>query len=140
MSWQEDNFSGQNRQSPGEAQAHDKYSEQGSHTGSSGWEVVGKVPPVSPFDEAWSSVTEQVDLQQLARELLTVIQAWPSEATPKGSADFIATVEAMRAAEKGDGPGALSHLAQAGDWPLEVAQSIGAAVATAAIRAAVRNQ
>jgi len=45
--------------------------------------------------------------------------------------------QAEAAAKQGDGPRALEHLSKTGEWVLEVAQSMTATVAAAAISAAL---
>jgi hypothetical protein len=53
--------------------------------------------------------------------------------------DFVTgeVASAQLAAERGDGPSAMAHLARVGKWALDVATAIGTTLAFAAIKAAM---
>jgi len=86
----------------------------------------------------WSETRKQVDLTELASELETLRREARSQAVTPEEDDSTAEIgKAQRAAEAGDGPTALTHLAKAGRWALSVAEKIGIGVATVAIKSAL---
>jgi len=92
------------------------------------------------FQQAWmqfSDATGESDLGTLAEELEELRQHLRSQSTTRDQdAELVEIGAAASAAEGGDGPKALGHLAKVGKWALGAATAIGTAVAAAAIRAA----
>jgi hypothetical protein len=89
------------------------------------------------INQSWQSL-ENHDTELLAREL-AVLRAELKVQSITAEHD-LATGEvasAQLAAEKGDGPSAMAHLARVGKWALDVATSIGTTLASAAIKAAM---
>ena len=89
------------------------------------------------INQTWQSL-ENHDTESLARELAVLRAELKLRATD--AEHDLATGEvasAQLAAEKGDGPAVIAHLARVGKWTLEVATSIGTTVAAAAIKAAI---
>jgi hypothetical protein len=87
--------------------------------------------------QSWQSLENQ-DTRLLARELAVLRAELKVRAT--SAEQDLATGEvasAQLAAEKGDGPSAMAHLARVGRWALDVATTIGTTVASAAIKAAM---
>jgi hypothetical protein len=110
------------------------------------YEVKGQVGAVGrhaeahdmTFNQVWSESKGAVDLTELAKELEQLRREARTQATTVEDDESTAEIgRAQRAAEEGDGPRALSHLAKAGRWALGVAEKIGVGVATAAIKSAV---
>ena len=109
----------------------------------SGRATVGPNPRVHhvSFQYLWGSLTQDVDqssyLKDLSRELEELrIHLRGQAESRQEDAELAEIGAAATAAEKGDGPRALSHLAHAGKWALEAATMIGSAIAAAAIRTA----
>jgi len=102
----------------------------------------GAVGPASSssdntFNQIWQQNSDRIDLPQLAAELDQLRKAMKiDDATADQDAALGAVALAQAAAEKGDGPGALSYLKTTGKWALEAATKIGVGVATAAIKSA----
>lgn len=89
------------------------------------------------INQSWQSL-ENHDTRLLAREL-AVLRAELKVRAISAEHD-LATGEvasAQLAAENGDGPSAMAHLARVGRWALEVATTIGTTLASAAIKAAM---
>jgi hypothetical protein len=89
------------------------------------------------INQSWQNLSNH-DTELLARELAVLRAELKARATD--AEHDLATGEvasAQIAAEKGDGPAAMAHLARVGQWALGVATSIGATVASAAIKAAM---
>lgn len=90
------------------------------------------------FEQVWIQSSKTIDLKKLREELERLRAAMKARAK---SADEDAAVGAVAAAEgaarKGDGPGALQHLKNAGRWALDAATEIGTTVAAAAINKAL---
>jgi hypothetical protein len=90
------------------------------------------------FTQTWQQMQSSVDTSQLANELATLraeLERQGTEPAQKMAAGAVAAAEAS--ARQNDGPKALEYLSSAGKWALDVAEKIGVAVATAAIRAAL---
>jgi hypothetical protein len=90
------------------------------------------------FQQVWQEHSPQLDLPQLANELETLRQELKRQATTREHDAAVAEVgAAAQAAERGDGPEALSRLQRAGQWALGAATAIGTSVAAQALRAAL---
>ena len=90
------------------------------------------------FNQAWPYF--QIGNQQiLTQELMQLLAALQADAA--SAKRHPATIDAVRAAkgaaETGDARLVMTHLAQAGKWALDVATSIGATIAAAAIQRAL---
>lgn len=102
----------------------------------------GAVGPASSstgntINHIWQQNSDKVDLPALAVELDQLRKAMKrADATADQDAALGAVASAQAAAEKGDGPGALSHLKIAGKRSLDAAKEIGVGVAIAAIMSA----
>jgi hypothetical protein len=91
------------------------------------------------FNQIWHQTKEHIDLPTLAEELSMLRDELQKSA--KNAEDYVEIGAIARAeieAQKGDGPKALSALAEVGKWTLSVAEKIGIGVATAAAKAACR--
>lgn len=87
--------------------------------------------------QVWNELDNQ-NSAELAAELSRLRAEMKLEAkTPEQDLAVAEVARAELAAENGDGPGALEHLAGAGKWALGIATTIGTAVAAAAIKAAM---
>ncbi|MGN2640503.1 hypothetical protein ACTD5D_30915 [Nocardia takedensis] len=92
------------------------------------------------FQQSWNAFQQQSeasDLPELAAELEQLRQHLRGRASTREEDAAVADVgAAATAAEAGDGPGAMSHLAKLGTWALGAATAIGTALAAAAIKSA----
>lgn len=87
------------------------------------------------FNQIWLQNQGSIDLGTLAKELSSLRAAMRSKATdPQHDKSVAAIAEAEEAAKKGDGAGAMQWLQRAGKWALDAATSVGAGVATEAIK------
>jgi hypothetical protein len=78
-----------------------------------------------------------IDLKSLAKEL-SVMMSSVDHIDLRQNADAVANLrQAERAAHSGDKAGVVAFLQKAGVWALETAKSVGADVATSAIKAAL---
>ena len=91
------------------------------------------------FKQVWDESSKQIgNLTALADELEQVRAALKQQAQSAEEDSMIGEVaQAEAAAKQGDGPRALELLSKTGEWVLEVAQSMTATVAAAAISAAL---
>ena len=91
------------------------------------------------FSQVWSKQAGEIDLNLLAQELHKVrdMARTSASGTPDQDVALGELANAEMAAEQGDGPKALSHLARAGQWALRIASEIGVPVAVKAIEAAI---
>jgi phosphomannomutase len=88
------------------------------------------------FTQTWKE--SDVDLPALKEELATLRAAMRKEANEPAHDMAVAEIaSAEMAAEKGDGPSVLEHLAKAGRWALGIATAIGAALAAEVIKKAI---
>jgi hypothetical protein len=91
------------------------------------------------FNQVWNQLAPDVDLPGLAQELEQV--RTEMRRTAEGSlAQDLALAQIAQAeisARSNDGPAMLEHLRQAGAWALDVAKSVGAGVAVAALKSAM---
>jgi hypothetical protein len=89
------------------------------------------------FQQAWNE--SNIDLTRLAEELtrLRAAMKQETEGTREQDKAIVAVADAEEAAIKGDGPTTLGHLKAAGKWTLGIAERIGVAVATEAIKRAM---
>jgi hypothetical protein len=87
----------------------------------------------------WKQVASDVDLPLLAQELEQVMDEMRRTAgeEPDQYQSIAAIAGAKNSAKSNDGPAAMNHLRKAGKWALDIATSIGAGVAIAAIKAAM---
>jgi hypothetical protein len=99
----------------------------------------GAIAVGNEFVQLWNSGGHDVDLDALAAELAQLRAALKSEGTrPEHDLAVAEVAQAEIAAGRADGPGALQHLKAAGRWALDVAETIGVAVATAALKTALK--
>jgi hypothetical protein len=101
--------------------------------------AVGPSANASNFtiNQTWQNLQNH-DTRLLARDLVLLRAELKKQAVDAEQDITVAGVAAAQlAAQKGDGPAAISHLARVGKWALDVATSIGATVAAAAIKAAM---
>lgn len=90
------------------------------------------------FQQVWNEVGSNLDLNTLAEELARLrpeLKAAATTAEQDAAVGEVALAEV--AAKKQDGPKALVHLKNAGQWALSMAEKIGVGVATAAIKTAM---
>lgn len=88
------------------------------------------------FNMIWKQTKNDIDLKALSEELELLREVLKGEAVTLEedvAVGEIASAEA--AAKKGDGPAVMKHLADAGEWVLDVATKIGATVVTSIIKA-----
>ena len=87
------------------------------------------------FTQVWDE--SDIDLPALGKELTALRTAMRRKAsTPAHDMAIAEVASAEVAAEKGDGPSVLEHLARAGRWALGIASAIGAALAAEVIKKA----
>lgn len=90
------------------------------------------------FYEVWGSQQGNLDLAALASELDSLRRELREQASSPDDDRAVAQIaEAQLAAEAGDGPTVLERLANAGEWALKTATTIGTTVAAAAIKTAL---
>jgi hypothetical protein len=90
------------------------------------------------FQQLWTRSADKIDLEALALDLgrlRSQLKAEANNATEDAAVGQIALAET--AAKEKNGPGVLAHLKAAGQWALSVAEKIGVAVATGAIKTAL---
>jgi hypothetical protein len=87
------------------------------------------------FTQIWQKASPEIDLNQLAQELRAVRERARalSSGAPEEDVAMAEVANAELAAQDGNGPRALSHLAKAGAWILDVARQIGVPVAIGAL-------
>ena len=104
-------------------------------------EQVGVMGPAAhaeniSFTQRWEELGDSVDIQALAEQLADLQGRLKVDANEPEEYEAIADVgRAEAAARRGDGPGALRHLAAAGRLVLDVGAKIGAELAVAASKA-----
>ena len=87
------------------------------------------------FIQLWNQSGQSLDLPALATELTTLRQAMRKEAKePFHDKAVVQVGEAQEAAQNHDGPRALQHLKNAGQWALDVATKVGVNLATEALK------
>jgi hypothetical protein len=90
------------------------------------------------FSQIWNKSGSTIDVQQLAKELTALRTALNARAsTPDHFVSLGEVAASEKAALSGDGPAALRHLKNAGEWAWDVATKIGIGVATAAAKSAL---
>jgi hypothetical protein len=90
------------------------------------------------FNQIWNHASSSIDLSILANELTqlrTKLKEQSTEPEHDVAVGEIACAEV--AANKGDGPTVMKHLAKAGKWALDVATKIGIPVAAEALKKAI---
>jgi hypothetical protein len=107
------------------------------------YNIPGQAGAVGPgartHDNTFQQIQSGIDLPKLAEELGRVRDTMKGEATGKREQDteISAVAYAEEAAAKGDGPTALRYLKGAETWALGIAEKIGVAVATEALKRAI---
>ena len=109
------------------------------------YNIPGQAGAVGPGARAERNTFQQIqsgssiDLPKLAEELGRLREAMKSEATGTREQDKAigAVADAEEAAAKGDGSAAVQYLKSAGKWTLGIAEKIGVAVATEALKKAL---
>jgi hypothetical protein len=96
-------------------------------------------PGAQAHDNTFQQIQSGIDLPKLAEELGRLRAAMKGEATGTREQDTAigAVAEAEAAAAKGDASNALQYLKSAGGWALKIAEKIGVAVATEALKQAI---
>jgi len=91
------------------------------------------------FNQIWNQVSSETDLPTLAQQLAAVRLEMKRVAgdEPEQDISVAEIAQAEICAKSDDGPGVMQHLRKAGSWALEVATSIGTAVAASAIKSAI---
>jgi hypothetical protein len=90
------------------------------------------------YQQAWSSLQSQLDTEKLSPELGELLNTMRVRANTSEHFKALAEVAAAKdAADRKDGPTALSHLRQAGTWALGIAGEIGKAVVAKVIETAI---
>lgn len=90
------------------------------------------------FQQVWNESSAKLDLDTLASDLARLRLALKAEAESAEEDAAVGEIAlAEVAAKRKDGPKALAHLKNAGRWALSVAEKIGVAVASAAIKTAM---
>ncbi|MFC7478525.1 pentapeptide repeat-containing protein [Dankookia sp. GCM10030260] len=104
------------------------------------YNIPGQAGAVGSGASAHGNIFQQVqggiDLAKLAEELGRLRVAMKGDATGTREQDKAigAVADAEEAAAKGDGPAALGYLKSAGKWTLGIAEKIGVALATEALK------
>jgi hypothetical protein len=108
-------------------------------TGQAGAVGPGSLAIGQQFSQVWNQSSGQIDLKELADELRKVRTEGRAAASgaPEEDMALAELAKAEVAAEKGDGPTALGHLARTGKWALGIAQAIGVPVAVKALEIAI---
>jgi uncharacterized protein YjbI with pentapeptide repeats len=107
------------------------------------YNIHGQAGAAGPGARAERNTFQQIqggiDLPKLAEELGRLRDAMKGESTGAREQDKAigAVADAEEAAAKGDGPAALRYLKSAGEWTLGIAEKIGVAVATEALKKAM---
>jgi hypothetical protein len=107
------------------------------------YNISGQAGAVGPrahaHDNTFGQVQSGIDLPKLAEELGRLRDAMKGEATGAREQDNAigAVADAEEAAARGDGPAALQYLKSAGKWTLGIAEKIGVAIATEALKKAM---
>jgi hypothetical protein len=91
------------------------------------------------FSQVWNQVESTIDLPSLAQQLeqVRIEMRRIAESEPEQDLSVAEIAKAEISAKSGDGPSVMEHLRKAGRWALDVAVSVGAEVAAAAIRSAI---
>ena len=91
------------------------------------------------FVQMWNKTSSEVSLPDLAQELNRIRERGRAVASgePEEDLALAEVANAELAAKQGDGPKAMSHLARAGQWALNIAQQIGVPVAIKALELAI---
>jgi len=91
------------------------------------------------FTQIWSKQEKEINLDTLAQELRIVRDKGRASTSgaPEEDMALAELAKAEIAAKEGDGPKALGHLAQAGQWALRIAVAIGVPVASEALKRAM---
>ena len=90
---------------------------------------------ITNYGNVWQGMKDTVNLDALASELSGLRTALRQKAqTAEEDKAVGAVAEAETEARKGNGPGMLAKLAQAGTWVLGVAKDIGVSLATEALK------
>jgi len=91
------------------------------------------------FNQIWHKSSEQIDLSQLHNELSVLRNELKNQAaTPEQDIVVGSIAEAELAAKEGNGPQVMKHLARAGKWAIEVAETIGTRVAAEVIAKSIQ--
>jgi uncharacterized protein YjbI with pentapeptide repeats len=107
------------------------------------YNISGQAGAVGPGahaqDNTFQQIQSGIDLPKLAVELGRLRDAMKGEATGTREQDEAigAVADAEEAAVKGDGPAALRYLKSAGEWARGIAEKIGVAVVTEALKKAM---
>lgn len=100
--------------------------------------AVGDNAHAQNFTQVANSTVEKIDLPALSQELETLIVELKKQASePADFEDLSKVVAAKKAADAGDGSGALEHLKKVGAWVWKAVGVIGAGVAIAAAKKAL---
>ena len=106
------------------------YSVSGGNVG-----AMGDGAQASNFTQISHDALTGIDLNQLADELATIINAKASDAVAEGKIKaLLSAQQAEEAARKGDKNALLAHLAEAGQWILDKATDLGIALTAEVIK------
>lgn len=99
----------------------------------------GAVASGNTFLQLWVEKANDIDLHQLRQELIDLRIAAKEASSGDAEQDLAigALAGAEKAAAEANGPKVLEYLRQAGKWVLDLAESIGAPLATKALQAAL---
>ena len=90
------------------------------------------------FNQVWNQVESTIDLPTLADELerVRIEMRRVAGGNPEQDLSVAQIAQAEISAKSGNGPSVIEHLRNAGKWALDVAKSVGAELAVAAIKSA----
>jgi hypothetical protein len=93
------------------------------------------------FVQIWNKTSSDVNLQELAQELRKVREKGRTLAsgTPEDDLALAEVANAELAAQQDDGAKAMSHLARAGQWALDIAKQVGVPIAIKALESAMSS-
>ena len=94
------------------------------------------------FNQVWNQVESTIELPALAHQLeqVRIEMRRVAGGEPEQDLSVAAIAQAEISAKSGNGPSVIEHLRKAGEWALEVAKSVGAEMAVAAIKSAIGLQ
>lgn len=107
------------------------------------YEVTGRAGAVGPnahvdsarMEQIWTRLADEIDMDRLRGELDSLRQELMARRlTADDDRVILEITQAAQAAEQGNGPGILSHLARTGRWALSTAKDIGVDLAAAMIK------
>jgi hypothetical protein len=107
------------------------------------YEITGQAGAVGPnahvdsaqMEQIWRGLADEIDMDRLRGELDSLRrELMARRLTADDDRVILEITQATQAAEQGNGPGTLSHLARTGRWALSTAREIGVDLAATVIK------